>query len=203
MRIITISREFGSGGREIGKRMADNLGIAYFDKEIISAVAERSKLDVNYVEAVIDRGMFRDIPLSFGHSITNMDVITNTTQKVVSEHLKLLTEIAARGDCVIVGRNADVMLSERDPLKLFVYADTASKIARCRERAPEGEDLTDKELMKKMRRIDKSRARTHAFLSGIPWGAREGYHLCVNTSGQNIKSLAAVLSQYAEKWFEK
>ncbi len=203
MRIITVSREFGSGGRELGKRIADNMGIAYFDREIISTVAERSELDEGYVEAVLDRGLFRDIPVTFGHSISNMSTFNYTTQKIIAEQQKLICELAAGGDCVIVGRNADIILREQHPLKLFVYADMPSKVARCRSRAPEGEDLSDKEMARVIKRINKSRARTHAYLSAISWGAKEGYHLCVNTSDTDIKAMAALLSEYAESWFAR
>ncbi len=203
MRIITISREFGSGGRELGKRIADNMGIAYFDREIITAVAERSELDESYVEAVLDRGLFRDIPVTFGHSISNMSSFNHTTHRIISEQQKIITEMAAHNDCVIVGRNADIILRDEDPLKLFVYADMSSKISRCRERAPEGEHLSDKEMAKMIKRINRARARTHAYLSHIPWGDKEGYHLCVNTTDTDIKAMAELLAEYAERWFER
>ena len=203
MRIITVSREFGSGGRELGKRIADNMGIAYFDREIITQVAERSLLDEGYVEAVLDRGLFRDIHVTFGHSIASLSTMSNATHKVISEQQKLITELAAAQDCVIVGRNADIILNELDPLKIFVYADMESKIRRCRQRAPEGETLTDKELAKKIKYLNKARARTHSFLSDIPWGNKEGYHLCVNTSDTDIAVMARILSEYAEHWFER
>ena len=203
MRIITVSREFGSGGRELGKRIADNMGIAYFDKEIITQVAQRSQLDEGYVEAVLDRGLFRDIHITFGHSISNMSTVNNTTHKIISEQQKLITELAQNQDCVIVGRNADIILKDFDPLKLFVYSDMESKIARCRVRAPKGEQLSDKELAKMIKLINKSRSRTHSYLSHIPWGDKEGYHLCVNTSDTDIKAMAKMLAEYAEHWFER
>ena len=203
MRIITLSREFGSGGRELGKRIAENMGIAYFDREIITQVAERSRIDEGYVEAVLDRGLFRDIHVTFGHSIASLSTMNNATHKVIEEQQKLISELAASQDCVIVGRNADIILSDLDPLKIFVYADMRSKIERCRKRAPEGEELTDKELAKKIKLLNKARARTHSFLSDIPWGNKEGYHLCVNTSDTDIAVMARILSDYAEHWFER
>ena len=201
MRIITVSREFGSGGRELGKRIADKMGIAYFDREIVTKVAEGSQLDESYVEAVLDRGLAREIPVTFGRSIANMYAITHTTQRIVSEQQRIITELASHGDCVIVGRNADIMLRDLEPLKLFVYADMPSKIQRCRERAHEDEHLSDKEMARMIKHINKARARTHSFFSSIPWGDKEGYHLCVNTSGTDIKLLADHLANYAEHWF--
>ena len=201
MRIITVSREFGSGGRELGKRIADHMGIAYFDREIITQVAERSQTDEGYVEAVLDRGLFRDIHITFGHSISSMTTVSHTTSKIIAEQQKLISELAETQDCVIVGRNADIILREKDPLKLFVYSDMRSKIERCRDRAPEGENLTDKEMERMIKRINRSRAKTHAYLSNIPWGAKEGYHLCVNTSDTDIKAMSKLLAEYAESWF--
>ena len=203
MRIITVSREFGSGGRELGKRIADNMGIAYFDREIITQVAERSNIDEGYVEAVLDRGLFRDVHITFGHSISSMSTVNHTTHKIIAEQQKLLTELAAAQDCVIVGRNADIILRDLEPLKLFVYADMKSKIDRCRARAPEGEHLTDKEMAKMIKLINKSRAKTHSYLSHIPWGSKEGYHLCVNTSDTDIKAMSKLLAEYAESWFDR
>ncbi len=203
MKIITISREFGSGGRELGKRIADKMGISYFDREIITAVAEGSQLDENYVEAVLDRGLFRDIPITVGHSIAGATSIHHTTQRIISEQQRIITEMATHNDCVIVGRNADIILRDFKPLKLFVYADMPAKIQRCRQRAPEGEHLSDKEMAKVIKRINKSRARTHTYLSPIPWGNKEGYHLCVNTSDTDIKALAELLADYAEHWFAR
>lgn len=203
MRIITVSREFGSGGRELGKRIADNMGIAYFDREIITQVAERSQTDEGYVEAVLDRGLFRDIHITFGHSISGTSTVNHTTSKIINEQQKLITELATAQDCVIVGRNADIILRDYNPLKLFVYADMHSKIERCRVRAPEGENLTDKEMAKMIKLINKSRAKTHSFLSPIPWGDKEGYHLCVNTSDTDIKAMSKLLAEYAESWFER
>ena len=203
MRIITVSREFGSGGRELGKRIADNMGIAYFDREIITQVAQRSNIDEGYVEAVLDRGLFRDVHITFGHSISSMSTVNHTTHKVIAEQQKLLTELAAAQDCVIVGRNADIILRDLEPLKLFVYADMKSKIDRCRARAPEGENLTDKEMAKMIKLINKSRAKTHSYLSHSPWGSKEGYHLCVNTSDTDIKAMSKLLAEYAESWFDR
>ena len=203
MRIITLSREFGSGGRELGKRIADNMGIEYIDREIITQIAERSKLDEGYVEAVLDRGLFRDVHITFGHSISSMATSNQYTHKIIEEQQKLITELASTRDCVIVGRNADLILRDLNPLKLFVYADMPSKVERCRQRAPEGEKLSDRELAKMIKVINRSRARTHSYLSNIPWGHKEGYHLCVNTSDTDIKAMARLLAEYAESWFER
>ena len=201
MRIITVSREFGSGGRELGKRIADNMGIQYIDREIITEVARNANVNESLVEAVLDKGLFRDIHLTYGHTFASFSPVNHTTHTILEEQKRLITKMAQERDCVIVGRNADVILEDMNPLKLFVYADMSSKIARCQGRAPEGEHLSDREMEKMIKRINRSRARTHAYLSHIPWGNRAGYHLCVNTTDTDIKAMAKLLADYAEHWF--
>lgn len=200
MRIVTISREFGSGGRELGKRMADLLGVAYYDKEIIAAIAKDSELDEGYVSEMMDRGLPGSFPITIGRSFTYPAYLQqNTTRILVAQH-KIVKELAAGGDCVMMGQCANIILQDHHPLNIFVYADMDSKIKRCRERAPEDENLTDSEMKKKMRQIDAGRASRHDLLSNLKWGARENYHLCVNTSGLDIKVLAPHATQYAKFW---
>ena len=121
-RIITISREFGSGGREVGKRLADALGCAYYDSEIEAGLARQMNLDQGYVARAIGNGILTSIPLHFGRTISSPSLYKQQVDILV-EKQKLLKELAAASDCVIVGRAADVILSGDDPLKLFVYAD--------------------------------------------------------------------------------
>ena len=131
-RIITISREFGSGGREVGKRLADALGCAYYDSEIEAGLARQMNLDQGYVARAIGNGILTSIPLHFGRTISSPSLYKQQVDILV-EKQKLLKELAAASDCVIVGRAADVILSGDDPLKLFVYADMDHKVARCQQ----------------------------------------------------------------------
>ena len=203
MRIITISREFGSGGRELGKRLADLLGYDYYDSEIISAIAENSGLNADYVETALDNHGWQDFPVTFGGTIHSTAYVQASRIQLLVEQKKVIEKIAALGkDCVIIGRNADEILKAYHPFNIFVCADREAKIARCMARAKEGEKLTEKELVRKMKEIDKSRARTRDFLSDSPWGHRGTYHLTVNTSGWDLKALAAAVSDFADKWFE-
>lgn len=112
--------------------------------------------------------------------------------------LKLLRELAEKSDCIIVGRCADCILRNAQPLRIFVYADTASKLKRCMERKPEGENLTDAQMKKKMAEIDRGRARYYAFFSEQKWGAKENYDLLVNTLGADVKRLSDALGEYLQ-----
>lgn len=201
MKIITISREFGSGGRELGKRLADELGIPCYDHEIIEMIAKENGFDERYVANVSEKSIEAAYPLTIGHRFSVMPVqFMDQSIRVEAAQRQIIENFAREGDCVIVGRCADVILAEMKPLNLFVYADMPSKMQRCRDRAPEGENLSDKELERMIRQIDKQRAQHHQMYSDDKWGAKENYHLCVNTSGKEIKALIPALTQFARAW---
>lgn len=202
MNIITISREFGSGGRELGKRIADLLGYAYYDREIISKLAEKHNFDEKYVENVLEGGQPFTIPLTYGRTFSYTDVSGQQAIQLLSSQYRLLREFAEKGNCVIVGRCANIILEEFAPMNIFVFADMESKMKRCRERAPEGENLKDSELKRKIKQIDSGRARQQRFMTDKKWGAKESYHLCINTSDVNIKSIAPTVADFAKTFFE-
>lgn len=202
MKIITISREFGSGGRELGKRLADVLGFDYYDGEIISAIAKNSGLDEGYVENVLNNHGWQQFPITFRSTIGSSAYMQVNKINLLLEQRKVIEGIAALGkDCIIVGRNADVILQEYQPFSIFVCADMEAKVKRCEERAPEGERLTQKELIRKMKQIDKARSQTKEMLTGVKWGQRDAYHLTINTTAWDIKELAPVVADFAVRWF--
>lgn len=202
MNIITISREFGSGGRELGKRLADLLGYDYYDREILSAIAKAKGMDEEYVEKAMENGFWRSVPLSFRHSFAGPAMLATPQVELLLEEKRVLEQIAAKGrDFVIVGRNADVYLGEYSPFQLFVCAPEEAKLSRCRERAPEGEKLSDKELLQNVRRIDKNRARTREIITGSKWGDRANYHAIINTGDWCIKELVPSVAEMAKAFF--
>ncbi|MBQ8622867.1 MAG: cytidylate kinase-like family protein [Oscillospiraceae bacterium] len=202
MRIITISREFGSGGRELGKRLADELGFAYYDREIVTEIAKRASLDENYVDSVLEKGAM-NISITYSSTMSHVTAINHAAASILREQQKIISELAAKGDCVIVGRNADIILEQESPLKIFVHADMESKIKRCYERAASGEALTERQMKSKIKKIDKGRYNRHALLSAIPWGDKRGYNMCVNTTNMEIKSLVPAVAEFAKAWFGK
>jgi len=204
MRIITISREFGSGGRELGKRMADILCCDYYDSEIITAIAEKSRLDAGYVETVLNESNWRTFPITFRHTLAMPVAAPSAKVELLILQKQIIEEIAAlERNFVIVGRNADVLLRAYHPFNIFVCAEAEAKLARCLERAPEDEHLSEKELLRKMKQIDKERSQTRALMSGSPWGKAGSYHLTVNTTDWQIKHLAPAVAAFAQKWFEQ
>ncbi len=201
-RIITVSREFGSGGREVGKRLAERLGVAYYDREIITAVAQKSGLAEEYIASISERGVDAYYPITFGHTFAYSAGLIDPQMEVMAEQNKLLKSLAKKGDCVIVGRCADVVVREEEPFNLFVYADLQSKIDRCRARQSEGENLSDNELRRRMSKVDKDRARYRSLLTDTRWGDKAAYHLCVNTTGWDMHALVDALAPTVLAWFE-
>lgn len=167
MRIITISREFGSGDRELGKRLADLTGFDYYDSEIIAAVAKRSNMDARYIETALANHGWRNQPITFRRTMGSMGYIQSSQVTLLPKQKNLIEGIAALGkDCIIAGRNADVLLREYRPFNIFVCVDVNAKIKRCVERAPDGESLTENELRRKIKQIDQNRARTREVIGG-------------------------------------
>lgn len=202
--VITISREFGSGGRELGKRIADILGYKYYDREIVEAIAKETELDEHYIEKLLEGGVGAAVfPITFSHSFGYLTHMDNNYITLLACQNKIIKSLPENGDCVIVGRCADSLLSAYNPVRVFVYADMPSKIARCRARAPEQEDFTDKQLIKRIKKIDRARKQTHDMYAPFAWGDKRGYHLCVNTSGTEIKKLAEVVAQYLKVYIDK
>lgn len=203
MGIITISREFGSGGRELGKRLADELGYAYYDKEIVTAIAEKHQLNEHYVSYALESGNFRNFPVHFGRTFSYSPTLMANESKLFAEQNKLLKEIAAKGNCIIVGRAADVILREHRPFNLFVYADMPAKVQRCQERAGEDEHMSAKAMEKQIKRIDAERKRYHSMISDIAWGDKRGYHLCINTTECDIKAIVPIVATYIRQWMSE
>ena len=197
-KIITIGREFGSGGREVGKRVAEILQIPYYDNEIVAELAERTQLAVEYVNQFSEGGSksIYYFPITIGRSF-HEPMYQNQMQNL-SLHLeqsKLLKELAENTDCVIVGRCANYVLSDFNPLKIFIYAEMESKIKRCRENAPEHEHMSDKELRRHILDIDKNRAHYYKFVTGRSWDEKANYDLMINTTNYPIKAVAQIISE--------
>lgn len=204
MRIITISRQFGSGGRELGKRLAEALGFDYYDKEIITEIAKKQGLEEKYVENTLNNQSWRNIPLNFRRSFVGLSPINNTHINLLLEQKKIVENIAKAGrDCVIVGRNADVLLASENPFNIFVCADMETKIRRCEERAEENEKLSRKEIERNIRRIDKNRSKTRELITNKHWGESETYHLTVNTTDWQIKELVPAVKTFIESYWER
>lgn len=201
-KIITISREFGSGGREIGKRLADELEMDYYDREIITQIAKETGFSEEYIQNVSEKGI-SPYPFQFAKSFALYSSMQSTQTEILVAEQRVIKEIAQKGNCIIVGRGSNSILKEYKPMNIFVYADMESKINRCRKKAKEEEKLTDKEIENKILQIDKNRKKYNNMISNLEWGDKKNYHLCINTSGIEIKTIISSLADYIEDWFRR
>ena len=134
-KIITIGREFGSGGRELGRRLAEELGFEYYDKEIVTEISKHTSLSEEYVKHVVENAPHALFPITVGRSFSYADDYSiKQIQTVYAAKDEIIKELAEKSNCIIVGRCADYILKDYNPYKIFVYADLESKIKRCVER---------------------------------------------------------------------
>ena len=176
-RIITISREFGSGGRFIGEEVAKKLGVAYYDKDIIGKIAEQSGLSPEYVKENAELSPKKGL---FAYAFSGRDITGKSIGDMVYEaQRKIIMEIAEKESCVIIGRNADFILKDRDDvLNVFIHGDMPEKIQRIIDLY----NVEEKEAVKMMTDTDKRRMTNYNFYTEQKWGKASNYTLCLNSS---------------------
>ena len=183
-KVITISREFGSGGREVGFRLAEKLGIPFYDKEIISLAAE----DTNIAEDV-----FRAHDEVIGqkeridHDYVSVNPFSPLYEVPVSDQVffaqsQMIRKLAWAGPCVIIGRCSDIILA--DALHVFVCASMKKRVERMQRLEP---DETAKKLEARMREVDRKRRDYYQYYSGNEWGNPRNYHLCLNSGKLGVE----------------
>ena len=196
-KIITIGREFGSGGRELGRRLAEELGIEYYDKEILTAIAEKTSMSEDYVKEIIEGKPHNLYPITIGQSIYFADnYYFQQKQSIYLAQSETIKELAQKSSCVIVGRCADFILKDLKPTRIFVYADIDSRVRRCIARNTDNEqELSEKQIKKQILSIDKNRAKYYDFYTGNKWGDKSNYDLCINTTDVVIKDIVPYLAK--------
>ena len=176
-RIITISREFGSGGRFIGEEVAKKLGIAYYDKNIIGQIAEKSGLSPEYIQENAELSPKKGL---FAYAFSGRDITGKSVEDMVYEvQRNIILELAEKEPCVIIGRNADYILKDRDDvLNVFIHGDMPEKIKRITGLY----NVKEKEAVKMMADTDKRRRTNYNFYTEQKWGKASNYTLCLNSS---------------------
>ena len=198
-KIITISRQFGSGGREVGKRLADALMCAYYDKEIIKEVAVKSGLSEEYVEKYSESTFTRNYPFTFARTVPTT-YIQSPSDKLHLTQVNVIKDLSNKGDCVIVGRCADAILENQNPFKVFIYSsDMDVRIKRCYEKVPADKEKTRKEMEKMIISVDKQRTKFYSHYEGKIWGNINNYNLCIDTSKVDIKKAVEIILLAIEK----
>ena len=176
-RIIMISREFGSGGRFIGEEVAKKLGIAYYDKNIIGQIAEKSGLSPEYIQENAELSPKKGL---FAYAFSGRDITGKSVEDMVYEAQRnIILELAEKEPCVIIGRNADYILKDRDDvLNVFIHGDMPEKIKRITGLY----NVKEKEVVKMMADTDKRRRTNYNFYTDQNWGKASNYTLCLNSS---------------------
>ena len=176
-RIITISREFGSGGRFIGEEVAKKLGIAYYDKNVINEIAEKSGLSPEYIQENAELSPKKGL---FAYAFAGRDITGKSVEDMVYEaQRKVIFDLAQKESCVIIGRNADYILKDWDDvLNVFIHGNMPEKIQRIIRLYNVGE----KEAVKMMADADKRRMTNYNFYTEQKWGKASNYTLCLNSS---------------------
>ena len=176
-RIITISREFGSGGRFIGEEVAKKLGIAYYDKNIINEIAEKSGLSPEYIQENAELSPKKGL---FAYAFAGRDITGKSVEDMVYEtQRKVILDLAEKEPCVIIGRNADYILKDRDDvLNVFIHGDMPEKIYRIIHL----HNVEEQEAVRMMADTDKRRMTNYNFYTEQKWGKASNYTLSLNSS---------------------
>lgn len=202
-KIITIGRQFGSGGREFGRRLAEELGIGYYDKEIITEIAKSTSMSEEYIKNFVEGRGQKLMPITIGHSFSYADNFQmenpayKQMQSIYKAQSDIICEMAERSDCIIIGRCADFILKDYEPLRVFVYADIESRVERCMAKKRDEESFNEKEMRRHILNLDKDRAKYYEFYTDQKWGAKENYDLMLNLS---YKDISRVVKRIAP-WF--
>lgn len=177
--IITISREFGSGGRTIGRLVAEQLGYQFYDRELVNQVAERSGFSPEFIE---ESGEYASAKSSLLFAMATAGQYSadglSMHDRLYIEQTRFIEELAEQGNCVIVGRCADYILREnKDCLHVFIHADMENRAKRIVERYGEKNKSPEKRLAEK----DQKRRVYYKNYTGRNWGQAQNYDLCLNS----------------------
>ena len=193
--VITVGRQYGSGGREIGTMLAEKLGIAYYDDMLLKEAAKESGLCEELFRSFDER------PKSFLYSIAmdpysfSMNSVTargNIEQQVYLATYETIKKLADKGPCVLIGRCADYALKDRDDvINIFITAPLENRIERVARR----NDISLDEAKDRIKKTDKSRASYYNYYSSKDWGEAKSYDLCIDSSLLGIEGTVALLEQ--------
>ncbi len=202
--VITIGRQFGSGGRDLGKRLADRLGMKYYDKELLHEAARRCGMSPEFFEKNDERfpsflnGLF-SFALGFNpvtHYAGSTSISDDSLYRAQSDFIHSLAETEP---CVIVGRSADYVLRDHPRLvSIFVHAPIEECVRRIRSREPE---LTHEKARQKAEKINKLRANYYNFYTDKSWGSAHSYDLTFNTSLMPMDDIVEVIYEYVKRRF--
>ena len=195
--IITISRQFGSGGRSIAQKLASKLDIPFYDKELISLAAKESGLNPEVFKSV-DETAANSLLYSLSMGIYNLggplamgDLPVNDKLYILQH--QIIKDISAKGPCVIVGRCADYVLKDNPhTINVFIYADMEYR----KKRAIAVHDIEERRAETIINKTDKTRANYYSFYTGKKWGVAQNYDLCINSAQLSDDKIVELICSY-------
>ena len=194
--IVTIDREFGSGGHEVGRRLAERLGIKLYDEELIA----RAAANTGYHEEYIKENDEKAPDYSVSSLFTGVDMFqTSPFARIQEEEFRIIREIAAEESCVIIGRAADYILSNERHVSVFIFAPIEERIKRnlavAKTKFPD-ENLDEYGMERKVKQVDKQRRKYYEFYTDNKWGGRDVYDLLINTSRAGVEGAVDIIEAY-------
>ena len=194
--IVTIDREFGSGGHEVGRRLAERFGISFYDEELIS----RAAANTGYHEEYIKENDEKAPDYSVSSLFTGVDMFqTSPFARIQEEEFRIIREIAAEESCVIIGRAADYILSNERHVSVFIFAPIEERIKRnlavAKTKFPD-ENLDEYGMERKVKQVDKQRRKYYEFYTDNKWGGRDVYDLLINTSRAGVEGAVDIIEAY-------
>lgn len=190
-RIITISREYGAGGQPVGHLIAEKLGIPFYDKKLVEHVAQESGFAPKFIEEHGEHSPSGSV-FSYAFAPQGVPGVMNglsTSDYLWNVQCNVILQLAEKGPCVIVGRNADYILKDRkDVLNVYLHADIPSRVARVLEANPD-----EKNPEGRIAARDKRRRLNYQHYTGRTWGLSQNYHICLDTSVLGIEQCAEII----------
>lgn len=190
-KIITISREYGAGGLPVGRLVAEKLGIPFYDKKLVEHVAEESGFAPKFIEEHGEHSPSGSV-FSYAFAPQGVPGVMNglsTSDFLWNVQCKVILQLAEKGPCVIVGRNADYILKDRkDVLNVYLHADIPSRVARVLEANPD-----EKNPEARIAARDKRRRLNYQHYTGRTWGLSQNYHICLDTSTLGFEQCAEII----------
>ena len=202
---ITIGRQFGSGGREIGQQVAKILGIDYYDKELLTEAAKASGLNANVFEAADERtpklfSNFGALNIGYNSGAYYMGNTPISHSNIYAAQSRVIEELAQRGPCVIVGRTADYILRKHTTvISTFIHSSLEDRVARIIAR---GDCDNAKQAAELAEKKNKLRADYYSFYTGNQWGDAQNYDLCIDSTIIGTTGAAQVIALFAKRIIE-
>ena len=192
-KIITISRQYGSGGRIVAKKLADALGIPFYDNELITMAAEKTGLSVECFKDA-EKTSIGNLFFSLTSLTPSIDAVgLPLNEKIFLVQSQVIKEVAAEGSCVIVGRSANYVLQDHpNVINVFLQGDLEDRVKRAIDTY--GQDAEGAEAM--VIKTDKRRANYFNYFTGQKWGKAENYDLILNTSRIDLDKIVEVIKTY-------